>query len=127
VTDVSLPETAVRVLHALAEAAMYVTSHGDVLAANRRRARPSARVPDGRFGRNASGPRPSCRRGRLCRDAAAMGAVHEPTPGSFTVVTPSGDETFNAKGSVIVPRAGEQPAVLLVRFWPRARPTHSSS
>jgi signal transduction histidine kinase/CheY-like chemotaxis protein len=117
VTDVSLPETAVRVLHALPEAAIYITTHGDVLAANR-----LARAALGVAGRADERPLK-----RLpVEDAAALtdtlrqwGRSTTPTPGSFTAATPSGSEPFSARGSVIVARAGEQPAVLLVRFSPR--------
>jgi signal transduction histidine kinase len=117
---VDLPEYAVRLLWALPEAAILSSAKGQILAANAE-------------GRKALGLRAGPIASRLAdlvqTDSQALEITlrtwsrsTEPTPGSFATKNEDGAAatTFNAKGSIVFPRAGDEPAVVLIRFWPRA-------
>lgn len=113
-----LHDSALRVLRALPEAAIFVNPQGRVLAANRAAlavmmAAGDSTRPAGSF---PVAPEGAPAFAQLLRQWSRSA---DPTPGSFTVASPSGPVVFNARGAVTVPATGQEPAVLFVRFWPR--------
>ena len=114
-----LPDFAVRLLRALPEAAIYVTTKGRVVAANAAARKALDLGTETLLDRDFR---------ELVADAdekhattlRAWSRSTDATPGSFAVDGPSGPTTFNASGSVVLPALDDDPAVLLVRFWPRS-------
>ena len=109
-----LPEYARRLLGALAEPALFVTSRGEVLDANR-----GARRIDGMWSASGGALDLTAR----VRDPEKLRAAlrtwaraTEPTPGSFELLQGADSVTFNCRGSVIFPASETRPAILLVRL-----------
>lgn len=117
--SVPLPDYAVNMLRAVPDAAVFITARGQVLAANWKAraafALASNCPPDCDLYGYVDGP-PS----RLADTLRAWARSTDPMPGSFSVVLDGVVTTYNGKGSVVVPAAGDTPAIVLVRFWPRA-------
>jgi signal transduction histidine kinase/CheY-like chemotaxis protein len=115
---VPVPAYAVNVLRTVPDAAVLITAGGQVLAANRKAraalALPSDCPPDCHLHSFVAGPT------ALTETLRGWARTTDPMPGSFTVTLGGVDTTYNGKGSVVVPAADDTPAVLLVRFWPRA-------
>lgn len=117
--SVPLPAFAVSFLRTVPDAAVLVTSRGRLLAANRKAravlALPSDGPPDCDLHTLLAGPST-----RFTETLQAWARSSEPMPGSFTVAAGGTVTTYNGKGSVVIPAADHTPAVVLVRFWPRA-------
>lgn len=111
--------SALRLLRALPEAAVFLDRDGHVLAANAAAraalvaAGGSDSHPDGTF---PIAPESAEAFAHLLRQWSRS---TDPTPGAFAVIGPSGPIMFSARGAVLVPSADGEPVVLFVRFWPR--------
>lgn len=116
-----VPEFARRLLRALPEAAILVSSAGEVLGANR-----SARQMLGLTAPASVPLEPLARDPDALRSTLRTWAGStEPLPGALELRKGSGPdeapfETFNATGCVLCPRADGRPALLLVHLRPRA-------
>lgn len=115
----SLPAFAEHFLRTVPDAAVFVTARGQVLAANRKaRAAfdlPFDCPPDCDLQTLVTGS-PT----RLTDTLRAWARTTDPLPGAFAVAARGTVTTYNGKGSVVMPAFDDTPAVLFVRFWPRA-------
>jgi signal transduction histidine kinase len=115
---VVLHESALRLLRALPDAAVFLNPQGRLLAANRR-ARAALGAPvDGPLSEDDF-PVPPESAPAFAQVLRQWSRSTAPTPGSFVVAGPSGPTVCNARGAVVIPATDQEPAVLFVRFWPR--------
>lgn len=118
-TDVPVSEDVLRLLRALAEAAIFVSSRGLIVAANaaaRAALGLEAERPEGCDLIDLSDEPPE----RVRETLRTWSRSTAPSPGSFTVTRGESATIFNAKGCLVFPQSEQAPSTLLVRFWSRA-------
>src|SRR5690606_3774758 len=112
-------EAFLKVMDRLPEPSLLVSGDGAVLGANRALARLGVR-PSGLTGRSLADlmVQPPEAVAEYIRRCARSG---QPLPASLTILDDEGGRSIpcRAEGSLLNPRAGDQPAVVLIRLIPR--------